>query len=90
MSDDQLRIVPGYYVVCNFVCSCVTDDATTRLARAINDCDLQRAEKIIEDLDKNLDKSERKFNVQLDYFGDVQTHEEETVKEEEKNQFRYT
>ena len=69
--------------------SCITDNATAELASAINEMNLQRAYKVIEELDKNLERSDRTFNVQLDYYGDIQTHEEEPVKEEEKNEFRY-
>ena len=50
-------------------------------------CDLSRAYEVIDQLEK-LERSKRVFNVELVHFGEIPSHEEETVKEE-KNQFRY-
>ena len=71
----------------DFDCSCITGRYTADLANAINHCNGEQAYEIIEQLSK-LDKSQRVFNVQLDYFGDVYHQEEESIKEEEKNEFR--
>ena len=69
--------------------SFITGNATAELASAINNCNLQQAYEVIEELDKNLERADRTFKVQLDYFGDIQTLEEEPINEEEKNVFRY-
>ena len=67
----------------------VTDAATAELTQAINECDIDRACGVIEQLEK-LEKSQRVFNVQLEYFGEIRPPQvEEPVKDEKINEFRY-
>ena len=72
---------------CPFGHSHFTGTATNDLAIAINSCNYEQACDIIDQLEK-LEKSQRLFNIELEHFGEITQHEEETVKEEE-NEFRY-